>query len=679
MKNLPHLLPALILLAGCSVPKTASPIEIRLPARQSVELQLPAEIRGEIQVEPGSKSLVTDPEGWIRFVVTALPDTLLIKGSGQTLLVPTERWKPPFTYVLQSDGTAARRWPWVELRSSAPDTVYQPALNVLFKSLYPARASINGDSVKMYQTGIFFKEVALQEGRNTVVAEAKAPDGSKAVYQREVYFIKKDRDRQPFPLWVDTASVEPAGDQILTPRDRVRIRFNGSKGQQASVVVRPGNQRFPCSEKDMRDYSRYEVDLPLADFKPGKTHRLSVVLEPVGGGASVKPLKINLPTTITVRGEHNFPLVRVIKPKSILSYNLGPVRLGGPIIAEYDPGVVLQTDGQAGDYYRIRLNQIETGFIHRDNVEVLPRQAVKPGYYIGFVRAAAAEGRDVIALPYPEPVPYAIYPEPELKRIRIALYGVKTSSTWMIHKEGLKVVDNLEWRQTTPDTYELIIYLQTAKIWGYELTQNGGNLEFQLKHPPAVRMENGRMKGLVVSIEAGHGGSNLGAEGLSGLLEKDVNLAVALELENICRENGVEVVQIRSRDEYMLLSEKRGRVEASKAHVHVSIHANSGGGGNYLGVSGVSTYYHNPFWAGFAEEMYTHLRELPLKDYGVVGSFNYTVTRIASRPSILVEQAFLSQAEDEEKLASPAFRRQMAEKIFQGIVGYVEQMLEERN
>ncbi len=678
MKN-SHLLPALFLLAGCSVPKTTTTVKVQLPVNQSVELKLPAEIRGEIRVEPGSKSLVTDPEGWIRFVVSTLPDTIRITGGGQTVLVPAARWKPPFYYVLQSDGTVHRQWPWVELRSSATDTVYQPTVNMLFKSRYPARASINGDSVKMYQTGIFFKEVALKEGQNTIVAEAEAPDGSKAIYQREVHYIKKDQNRRPFPLWVDTASVEPAGDQILTARDRVQIRFNGSKGQKAWVVVRRGNKRFPCSAKDIRDYTRYEADLPLADFKPGKKHRLSVVLEPAGDMPKVKPLSISLRPAITVRNENDFPLVKVVKPKSIMTYNLGPVRLGGPIIAEYDPGVVLQTDGQAGDYYRIRLNQIETGFIHRDNVEVLPEAAVKPGYYIGFVRASVVEGRDMIALPYPEPVPYAIYPEPELKRIRIALYGVKTSSTWMIRKEGLKVVDNLDWRQTTPDTYELLIYLKTAKIWGYELTQNGGNLEFQLKHPPAIQMENGRMKGLVVSIEAGHGGSNLGAEGLSGLLEKDVNLAVALELENICRENGVEVVQIRRRDEFMLLSEKRRQVETSNAHVHVSIHANSGGGGNYLGVSGVSTYYHNPFWAGFAEEMYTHLRELPLKDYGVVGSFNYTVTRIASRPSILVEQAFLSQAEDEEKLASPAFRRQMAEKIFEGIVGYVRQMLEVKN
>ncbi|MBK6948822.1 MAG: N-acetylmuramoyl-L-alanine amidase [Haliscomenobacter sp.] len=160
------------------------------------------------------------------------------------------------------------------------------------------------------------------------------------------------------------------------------------------------------------------------------------------------------------------------------------------------------------------------------------------------------------------------------------------------------------------------------------------------------------LAGIKVSIEAGHGGSNTGAEGLSGLVEKDVNLDVALRLEKICRESGMEVLQVRPTDTYMTLEQKRTMVERSDADLHVSIHANSGGGG-YLRVGGVSTYYHNPHSEDFARTMYGELLKLGLAEFGVVGSFNYHVTRMSSRPAILVEMAFLSHAEDEEKLASP--------------------------
>jgi N-acetylmuramoyl-L-alanine amidase len=43
-------------------------------------------------------------------------------------------------------------------------------------------------------------------------------------------------------------------------------------------------------------------------------------------------------------------------------------------------------------------------------------------------------------------------------------------------------------------------------------------------------------------------------------------------------------------------------------------------------------------------------------------------------PSILVEQAFMSNAEDEEKLADPQFRQQMAQKISEGITDYLKSM-----
>jgi N-acetylmuramoyl-L-alanine amidase len=121
----------------------------------------------------------------------------------------------------------------------------------------------------------------------------------------------------------------------------------------------------------------------------------------------------------------------------------------------------------------------------------------------------------------------------------------------------------------------------------------------------------------------------------------------------------------------MSLLEKRDIAISSGADMLISIHANAGGRG-YLSVDGTSTYWHNPFWAPLAEAVYDRLLELDLDEFGVVGSFNYTVTRVSQMPSVLVEQAFLSHAEDEEKLADPDFRQQMAEKICQGIIDYLK-------
>ena len=54
-------------------------------------------------------------------------------------------------------------------------------------------------------------------------------------------------------------------------------------------------------------------------------------------------------------------------------------------------------------------------------------------------------------------------------------------------------------------------------------------------------------KGRIV-LDAGHGGEDGGAVGINGVLEKDINLAIALELEKHLVQNNFEVVMIRDSD-----------------------------------------------------------------------------------------------------------------------------------
>jgi N-acetylmuramoyl-L-alanine amidase len=180
---------------------------------------------------------------------------------------------------------------------------------------------------------------------------------------------------------------------------------------------------------------------------------------------------------------------------------------------------------------------------------------------------------------------------------------------------------------------------------------------------------------VTIALEAGHGGNSTGAEGLSGLLEKDINLVMAKQLQQVLQAKGAGVIQIRDDDKSMSLGEKRVVVRQSDADLFISIHANAASTrGGYLRVGGTSTYYHNPFWAPFAERVYNRLIQLNIDEFGVIGSFNYRVIRVPEMPSILVEQAFMTHAEDEEKMANPAFRRAMALKISDGIVDYLRFM-----
>jgi N-acetylmuramoyl-L-alanine amidase len=196
----------------------------------------------------------------------------------------------------------------------------------------------------------------------------------------------------------------------------------------------------------------------------------------------------------------------------------------------------------------------------------------------------------------------------------------------------------------------------------------------RLRYPPSYDLAVARpLTGLKIAIEAGHGGTGTGAIGLSGLVEKEINLDLSFRLGELCKSMGAEVVQVRDSDRDMTLTEKRNIAIESGAHMLISIHANAGGRG-YLSVAGTSTYWHNPFWEPLAQTVYDRLLETGLPEFGVVGSFNYTVTRASQLPAVLVEQAFMTHAEDEEKLADPEFRQQMAQKIYEGIIDYLKLM-----
>lgn len=565
---------------------------------------------------------------------------------------------------------------WVRFLRLPEPLTFQSQFDVLCKSEYPAAVSINGQALKQYKTGIFFSTVSFNEGVNMITAEAVYPDGRRAVCEHAIIYEKRDMSRQPFPLWIEKRSFEPSSDIELLPGEVVKVSFRASKGQVAWLDIKPGRKSIKCLRDDFADYSLYRAEVPVRDFAAGVTHFLSVRLVPEAGGATGVVYRPDLSRTVTVRNPEDFPLVRVKNDYSRLVYNLGAPRLGGPIRAELGPGVVLKTSGRIGASYRIRLSNTESGFISVDDVDFLSGGKMQPVYNVTSMSCGPAAGGDVVTIPYLEPVPYEVYPDPDRKRLVITMFGVESASTWVTHRRGCRMIDKLTWEQTTPETFRVYVNLNTSNIWGYDIRPVGRNLVLSVRYPPVLDLSAEKpFTGLKIAIEAGHGGSNSGAIGLSGLVEKEINLDLSLRLGELCASMGAEVVQVRDSDRDMALLAKRDTAIRSGAHMLISIHANAGGSG-YLSVSGTSTYWHNPFWAPLAQAIYERLLETGLGEFGVVGSFNYTVTRASQMPAVLVEQAFMTHAEDEERLADPEFRQLEAEKICQGIIDYLKEIKE---
>ena len=190
----------------------------------------------------------------------------------------------------------------------------------------------------------------------------------------------------------------------------------------------------------------------------------------------------------------------------------------------------------------------------------------------------------------------------------------------------------------------------------------------------------------VIVIDAGHGGEDGGASA-NGLLEKDINLSIALKLRDMLSISGYKVVMTRDSDISVYdsssgttrekkVSDLKNRVKIindSKNNILVSIHQNKFEQSQYFGTQ---MFYskNDPKSAVLAEELRKSVtgflqpdnkRELKQADSNI-----YILDK-AQVPAVIVECGFLSNEEEAKKLEDDGYQQKMAFSIYSGIMGYV--------
>lgn len=209
-------------------------------------------------------------------------------------------------------------------------------------------------------------------------------------------------------------------------------------------------------------------------------------------------------------------------------------------------------------------------------------------------------------------------------------------------------------------------------------------LIFALRKEPAL--ETAAESGNIIVIDAGHGAPDGGAEGkITGVLEKDINLAIAGKLATLLRDAGESVVETRSTDrglytqENASLREKKredmqARVRISESEgvsLFVSIHQNHFTDPKY---SGPQIFYQKGSEEGkrLAEE----IRSAFLSEIGphctreIKPTTDLYILRQTKVPAVIVECGFLSNAEEEMLLADAAYQDKLATAILCGIQNY---------
>jgi N-acetylmuramoyl-L-alanine amidase len=240
--------------------------------------------------------------------------------------------------------------------------------------------------------------------------------------------------------------------------------------------------------------------------------------------------------------------------------------------------------------------------------------------------------------------------------------------------------------------------------------------------PPVTAEERRRVDRLViVALDPGHGGEDPGAVGPTGLREKDVVLSVALALrDRLNAVPGMRVMLTRDGDFFVPLAERVRKARRVQADLFVSIHAdafvrreargasvfalstrgatssaarwmaereNAADRVGGVNVAGLKSTADKQLLATMADMSTTaqindslKLGAEVLQRIGRVGRLHkrqveqagFAVLKAPDIPSILVETAFISNPEEEQRLRDPAFRAALVQALAEGIKRYFE-------
>ncbi len=250
--------------------------------------------------------------------------------------------------------------------------------------------------------------------------------------------------------------------------------------------------------------------------------------------------------------------------------------------------------------------------------------------------------------------------------------------------------------------------------YGYRLLVDLGGAAhvdrpIKVKHAPADARD------LIIAIDAGHGGEDPGAIGKNGTREKDVVLAIARELAlQVNAEAGMKAVLTRNGDYFVPLRDRMRRARAQQADLFVSIHADSirdrsiDGSSVYILsqrgatdeasrwlaerenasdlIGGVSLDDKDDVLASVlldlsqsaslsasqvaAERVLHRLTQAGEVRKHEVQQARFMVLKSPDIPSMLVETAYISNPQEEQRLRMRAHQARLAAAIHQGVHDY---------
>lgn len=525
--------------------------------------------------------------------------------------------------------------------------------------------TLQDSALTVWPTGAFAAAITLRPGDTTLRLVATDARGAKSTQTLVYRYQLPEPEREVTGTTVAYWRHEPAGDLWVRPGDRIAMTLKTRPG--STVQLANGwqlTEQPPAGPNGIRGIYKGEYVVKEDDelFGPTPASLTATITLPDGQELQA-----------TSRSKYAwFPAETVVlQTRGRLPYlltGLGEDRLGGTKLGYLDSLVLLRATGKVGNKYRIQLAPGQQAWIEEEHVQPMPPGTPTPGSITGNMRVWGDSTYDYVSLAVGQRLPYSSRQEVQPTRIVVDVYGATANTNWIIQQSGYRNIQNVHYRQAAEGVLQVQIDLADKQHWGYRLYYSGTNLIVRIKRRPPVLQLNK----LVIGVDAGHGGSNTGAAGITGVLEKNMTLLLAKELQQQLQAAGATVIMTRTTDTTYNNHDRYVLFRDRDPDLLLSVHLNSSA--DPVGTKGIGLFYRHPGFRTLSATLLQHIvNGAGLPEYALVGGFNFILNGFTEFPNALIETLFVSNPEEEAKVLDPAFRKQLAAAVVKGLQQWLAQ------
>lgn len=338
-------------------------------------------------------------------------------------------------------------------------------------------------------------------------------------------------------------------------------------------------------------------------------------------------------------------------------------------ITHLNKNTILMLNGKKGDYYRVSLTTGQNAWIKAENVinySTITGKMLTPATNVNITED---ELYTYIKTELSFNVPFVV--QEVDKGLNVELFNIKHNDSDRTVFKSLGEVKSLAINNISVDNNSIYHIELKNRLWGYLAYYDGNTFVIKIRKEPQIEKKE-PLKNLTFAIDAGHGGSDFGAVGPTGVKEKDINLDISKKLQTLLEEAGAKVVMTRTDDSSVEIYDRPKKAQKEDSIILISIHANALPDGQDPYVKhGTSVFYYNNESEKLANELIDVLtKDLGTKNDGVCrGSF--VMTRPTMPLSALIEVAYMIHPYEYSLLLEEDFRQSAAESIKKGIINFL--------